>query len=513
MGAGTVDSVPASTRLPRGGDGKRTVLVFGDQLNRKIGALAEADPATSRILLVESEQLLAAGRHRQRNHLVIAAMRRFAGELTEAGFEVDRRRSPSVRAGVEEHATRYGSPPMVATEANSRRARALCARLGIEQVTSNQFLCHPEEFAGWAKARSALRLEDFYRWNRARHGYLMDGDGPVEGRWNFDHDNRRPPPKDPSIFVPPPTSPLDDLDRDVIASLPAMPGAEPTGLWATSREEALARLDHFLDHGLEHFGPYEDAMTTASWHLAHSVLSPYLNLGLLLPGEVCDAVVDRYWQGRVPINSAEGFIRQVVGWREYVWGLYWLWPDHVESNALGHQRDLPPMFTGEADTDLVCLAETVGALDERAWVHHIPRLMVLSNFANLYGINPRQVMDWMAARYIDGAEWVMVPNVMGMALWADGGRMATKPYVSGGAYLNRMSDYCRRCRFDPKRRVGDDACPFTTLYWDFLAEHEDVLASSGRMAQPMAGMRRLSNLDDVRAQAVDVRRRIAVGEI
>jgi deoxyribodipyrimidine photolyase-related protein len=285
------------------------------------------------------------------------------------------------------------------------------------------------------------------------------------------------------------------------------------GLWATSRAEALTRLRHFLDHELSRFGRYEDAMTWRSWNLAHSMLSPYLNLGLLLPGEVCDAVEAQYRAGEVPINSAEGFIRQVVGWREYVWGLYWLWPELAEADALGHDRPLPPAFTREAGTGMRCLADVLDGLEHRAWVHHIPRLMVLSNIANLYGIEPQQVMEWMLDRYVDGAEWVMVPNVMGMGLWADGGRMASKPYISGGAYIDRMSDYCGDCPYNPRLRTGDDACPFTTLYWDFLARHEERLAGNHRLARPLASMRRLADLDAVRARARDVVRGIREGRI
>ncbi len=486
--------------------GRRSILVFGDQLNRRIGALADADPDDTRILLVESEQLLAAGRHRQRNHLVVTAMRRFADELTTAGFEVDRRRSATMRVGIEEHRTEFEPDEVVATEPNSRRARTLCADLGIEQVPSNQFLCHHDDFASWADGQSGMKLKDFYRWNRSRLGYLMDGGGdggaePAGGRWNFDHDNREPPPDDASIFASPPTSRLDEIDDGVLESLPDTHGAAPVGIWPTSRRAALARLNHFLDHNLENFGRYEDAMTSQSWHLAHSLLSPALNIGLLMPDEVCDAVEERYRDGRVPINSAEGIVRQIIGWREYVWGLYWLWPDHADSNTLNHRRELPPMFTGEAGTDMACLADTFAGLDERAWVHHIPRLMLLSNMANLYGIHPRRVMEWMSDRYIDAAEWVMVPNVMGMALWADGGRMATKPYVSGGAYINRMSDYCPSCRYNPRKRTGDDACPFTTLYWDFMARHRDRLADNHRMARPLANLDRLSDVDEVRDQA------------
>lgn len=491
-----------------------TILVFGDQLNRRLGALAAAQPGEATVLLVESDALLGLGRHVQRNHLVITATRRFARELAAEGFDVDLRRAPTLRAGIEAHRAEHQSEQVRATEPNSRRARALCDALGIEQVRSDQFLCHHDDFARWAGGKKSLRMEDFYRWTRARLGYLMDGDGPAGGRWNLDAENREPPPADLSVFAEPPSDPLDELDAEVLASLPPdLPGAAPVGWWATSRAGALARLDHFVEHNLERFGRYEDAMTSGSWHLAHSVLSPYLNLGLLLPGEVCDAVEARYRAGGIPLASAEGFIRQVIGWREYVWGLYWLWPDHAEANALDHHRPLPPMYTGDAVTRMACLADTFAGLHERAWVHHIPRLMLLSSFANLYGAEPRAVLRWMSDTYIDAAEWVMVPNVMGMALWADGGRMATKPYVSGGAYVNRMSDYCKGCPYDPKRRTGPDACPFTSLYWDFLARHRDRLGRSNRMAQPLANLSRLSDLPEVRAEATRMIAEAAAGRL
>jgi len=490
-----------------------TVLVFGDQLNRRIGAMRGAEPGEHRVLLVESEARLRPRQHVQRLHLVVTAMRRFAAELRAAGFEVDLRRAPTMADGICAHVDEVGPGRIVATEPNSRAARALCERLGVEQVRSDQFLRHHDEFAAWADGRRSLKMEDFYRWTRADLGYLMDGDQPVGGRWNLDAENREPPPDDVSIFSEPPRSTLDDLDEEVLAALPDAPGAAPSGWWATSRRAALARLRRFVDHELVRFGTYEDAMSSRSWSLAHSVISPYLNLGLLLPAEVCDRVEEAYRSGDVPLNSAEGFIRQVIGWREYVWGLYWLWPDHAESNALGHERPLPPMFTGEARTDMACLADTFEGLHERAWVHHIPRLMLLSNIANLLGVHPRHVLDWMSDTYVDAAEWVMVPNVMGMALWADGGRMATKPYVSGGAYVNRMSDHCGGCRYDPRKRTGDDACPFTTLYWDFLARHREVLSGNNRMARPLANLDRLSDLPEVRARAAEVVEAAERGEL
>jgi deoxyribodipyrimidine photolyase-related protein len=254
-------------------------------------------------------------------------------------------------------------------------------------------------------------------------------------------------------------------------------------------------------------------MTSTNWHLAHSMLSPYLNLGLLLPAEVCDAVEAAYREDRIPINSAEGMIRQVIGWREFVWGIYWLWPDQYDSNQLGNQRPLPPSWTGEASTEMACLSHSLEGVEERGWLHHIQRLMVLANFANLYGIEPALVRDWMRERFVDGADWVMGPNVMGMGMWADGGRMSTKPYVSGGAYINRMSDYCRDCRFDPKQRTGPDACPFTTLYWDFLDRHRQQLEPNGRMARQFNTLDRLADKAELRGRAATVIEEISVGRL
>ena len=247
--------------------------------------------------------------------------------------------------------------------------------------------------------------------------------------------------------------------------------------------------------------------------MAHSMLSPYLNLGLLHPREVCDAAEAAYRSGRVPIQSAEGFVRQVIGWREYVWGVYWLWmPEYAAANGLNAGRDLPPLFR-DGETDMRCVAETLTAVHEHGYAHHIQRLMVLGNLALLAGVVPQQMVDWMWASFVDGAEWVMLPNVLGMSLHADGGRMATKPYAAGGNYINRMSDYCRDCRFDPKRRTGTDACPFTTLYWGFLDRNQSVLSGNHRMARQLQAARKLADMAEVRARATEVLAQLDGGEL
>ena len=491
--------------------------MLGDQLHRRIPPLADRRPGEVRVLLVESEAALARRDwHRQRLHVVLASMRRFAAELASEGFAVDLRRAPTLRAGLDAHVAEHRPTRVVAMEASSWDGRRMLEAAGVDVVRSDRFLCPADEFAEWAGGRSGrLTMEDFYRWQRRRLGILMDGDEPAGGRWNFDADNREPPPRDGRAWPAAVTSRLDDLDAEVLAGLPDHAvGADPVGIWPTSRRAALARLRTFVDEALPRFGPHEDAMLAGEWRLAHSLLSSALNIGLLHPAEVVDAVEDAYRSGAVPIASAEGFIRQVIGWREYVWGLYWLWmPEYRDRDELGADRPLPAAWRGGATTDMACLANVLAKVDEYGWAHHIERLMVLGNLALLAGTRPAEVVDWMTARFVDGAEWVMLPNVVGMALHADGGMMATKPYAAGGAYINRMSDHCRGCRYDPKRRVGDDACPYTTLYWDFLARHRGRFAANHRMARQVAGLDRLGDLDAVRARAAEVRAGLDAGTV
>lgn len=495
-----------------------TVWILGDQLRRDTGPLARRRPGEVRVLLVESDAKIGTGRwHRQRLHVVLASMRRFAAELREEGFSVDHRRAPSLRAGLDAHRAEFSPDGVTAMSPMSWDGLQMLERAGVDIVPNDQFLCSAERFAGWAEKRKSLRMEDFYRWQRTRMGVLMDGDGPVDGRWNFDADNREPPPRDGRSWPEPIVDPLDEVDARVIVDIarrsPDSFGAAPTGLWATTRAGALARLHHFVDEVLPLFGPHEDAMLRDEWHLAHSMLSPYLNLGMLHPGEVIAAAETAYREGRVPIASAEGFIRQIIGWREYVWGLYWLWmPSYRSENALDASAPLPAAFTG-ASTDMACVAHTLAQLDERAWLHHIERLMILGNLSLTSGAQPRAVVDWMWKSFVDGAEWVMLPNVIGMALYADGGRMATKPYASGGAYIKRMSDHCGSCRFDPGKRIGEHACPYTSLYWDFLARNEAVLRPNNRLGNQLGTMRKLKDLDAVRERAVEIRQRLADGSL
>ena len=491
-----------------------TVLVLGDQLNRRIASLADREPGDTQVLMVESDELLQRGRyHRQRLHLVMAGMRKFAAQLEVAGLAVDYRQAPSLRAGIEAHRAERRPAQITAMEPMSWRGQQALQRWGVELVRSNQFLCHYDQFAKWADGRKRLVMEDFYREQRQRLGYLMDGDEPSEGRWNWDSENREPPPDD-ATWPLRPTSALDDVDREVIADIGSRGfGAEPDGAWATTRRAALARLRHFVGEVLPRFGTHQDAMVTGQWSMAHSLLSPYLNLGLLFPDEVCDAAEEAYRAGDVPIASAEGFIRQIIGWREYVWGIYWLlMPQYAEENHLGADRPLPPAF-GDGDTHMACLADTLRSVDDHGYAHHIQRLMVLGNLALVAGVDPQAMVTWMRESFVDGADWVMVPNVVGMALWADGGQMATKPYAAGGNYINRMSDYCGDCRYNPRQRTGDDACPFSTLYWDFLRRNRSKLAGNHRIARQLAAARDLSDMDEVQKRATEVLDLLDRGEL
>jgi deoxyribodipyrimidine photolyase-related protein len=505
-----------------------TVWVLGDQIDRRASPLRDRVPGDCRVLLVESSAKLSSKRwHVQRLHVVLSAMAHFADELRTEGFDVDHRAAPSLAAGVAEHVAQHHPSAVIAMEPMSWRGRELLERTAVllrgsfgvplEVVPNDQFVCRHEDFARWADGRGRLVMEDFYRWQRMRTGVLMTADGPVGGRWNYDDENREPPPRDGRAWPSIEPFELDRIDRAVLDRIDGRGGAwgdPPSGLWPVTRAQALVRLVDFVAHGLAPFGAHEDAMLRGEWKLAHSALSSSMNIGLLHPSEVIEAAAQAYERGAAPINSVEGFIRQVLGWREYVWGVYWYrMPTYAAENALGARRPVPPVLLGDSATDMACVRHVVENVRARGYAHHIERLMVLGNLALTGGVDPAAMTEWMWATFVDGAEWVMLPNVIGMALYADGGLMATKPYAAGGAYINRMSDHCRGCRYDPRRRVGADACPYTTLYWDFLARHRSTLSSNHRMARQLGALDRLADLPATRARAVEVLDLLDRGEL
>jgi deoxyribodipyrimidine photolyase-related protein len=352
-------------------------------------------------------------------------------------------------------------------------------------------------------------MENFYRAQRVRLNILMNNGKPEGDSWNYDAENRLPPPKNYK-YPEPLYHSTDSIDEQVLSEL----NYKSSGAWGTTRSAALKQLDHFLENNLKNFGPYEDAVAADSWSMHHSLLSPYLNNGLLTADEVVAAIIEKYQSGEIPIASAEAVIRQIIGWREYINGMYWyLGEDYRDVNQLNANRKLLPLFTDSTKTKMNCLSNVVADVEARSWTHHIPRLMILSNLALITSVNPQEFLDWMRENFIDAADWVMVPNIIGMAVHADGGTLMTKPYAAGGAYISRMTQYCKGCAYDPKTRSADDSCPFTTLYWDFLDRNRDLFIKNHRMSQQVNGLKRLADLPELRVRAKHVLDGLSAGTI
>ncbi|RKT35226.1 deoxyribodipyrimidine photolyase-related protein [Roseovarius halotolerans] len=492
---------------------KRLVLVLGDQLSAGLSALAAADKAHDLIVMAEvADETGYVPHHPRKIALVLSAMRHFAAELESDGWQVaytrldDPDSSGSITGELLRRAGAHDASTVIATTPGEwRLIRALeDAPLSVTLLPDDRFIASSGEFDDWAEGRKELRMEWFYRMMRRKTGLLMEGDAPAGGKWNFDHDNRKP--AAPDLFR---TAPLrfepDTMTQEVLDLVGARFGDNFGTLlpfhYGATRADALAALDHFLRHQLAGFGDTQDAMLEGDPVLNHSLLSPYLNLGLLGPLEICQRVEAEWQAGRVPINAAEGYIRQIIGWREYMRGIYLReGPDYTAQNALGHDRALPAMFWG-GETHMNCVSHAVVQTRDLAYAHHIQRLMVTGNFALLAGVDPAQVHEWYLSVYIDAFEWVEAPNTIGMSQFADGGIIASKPYVSSGNYIDRMSDYCAGCAYKVKDKTGPTACPFNLLYWDFLIRHRERFARNPRMGpiyrtwERMDETRRASVLD------------------
>lgn len=484
-----------------------TALILGDQLMRDNPALAGA----GRVLFVETTGTARPRRaHRRRMHLVLSGMRHFAEELRQAGAleVVERRGMRSLEAGLE------GFDDVVCAAPNSAGGRRALERLGAVQVESNQFLTAPKSFAAWAEGRPRLVMEDFYREQRHRFGVLLDDDGRPEGkRWNWDRENRRPPTS--GLRAPDPyRPPEDEIDAQVRADIDAagleLFGEDGPRQFAVTPAEAERALASFVDDRLARFGPWQDAMVEGERFLYHSLLSVPMNLGVLAPLTAVRAAEGAYRRGDAPLASVEGFIRQIIGWREWVWGMYWLradrWP---ERNALDARLPLGDAYWG-GRTGWKCLDSVVDGVVSTGYAHHIERLMVLGTIGLTSGIEPWQLVRWFQSAFVDGAEWVMAPNAAGMALFADGGEMMTKPYAAGGNYINRMSDHCDGCRFSPSEKHGPRACPVTALYWDFVDRHADVLGANRRTRRAVTMLERF---DAPTRAAVSARAAVARDEL
>ena len=471
----------------------RLVLVLGDQLTDRIAALREGDPETDVVVMAEvADEATYVAHHPKKIAFCLAAMRHFAQHLKDVGWTVDYTRldddepHSSINGALLAAADRYKTQEVIATRPGEwRLIEALDdLPLKVQQLEDDRFIASHAEFDSWAEGRKELRMEWFYRDMRRKTGLLMNGDKPEGGKWNFDHDNRKPAP-DAVDFGGPMQFAPDEITEEVL-NLVESRFSENFGtlrpFWfAVEQAQARRALTYFIQGALPKFGDFQDAMLADNKFLWHSVLSMYLNAGLLDPLEICEAAEAAYRTGDVPLNAAEGFIRQIIGWREYMRGIYFReGPDYPRRNMLNHQRKLP-WFYWSGETDMRCIAKTVEQTRDEAYAHHIQRLMVTGNFALLAGIDPYQVHEWYLAVYADAYEWVEAPNVIGMSQFADGGIVGSKPYVSSGNYINRMSDYCGECAYSANTKSGEGACPFNLLYWNFLDRHRDRFEANPRM--------------------------------
>ena len=494
-------------------------VVLGDQLTPRLSALEGLDPARDRVLMMEvMAECTYVPHHPQKIILILSAMRHFARALEARGVAVDYIRlddtanTQSFAREVARAVARHRPKRIIATHPGEWRvlqdmeAWEKTLGLPVEIRPDHRFICDLPRFRTWAKGRKQYRMEFFYRDMRRETGLLMEGDEPAGGAWNYDAENRAALP----AGVTPPAAPRfapDEITRDVMALVRTRFGthfgAAENFAWPVTARDAEAALQAFIRDRLPRFGDYQDAMAADQPFLFHSLISTSLNIGLLDPRAICVAAEQAWRDGLAPLNAVEGFIRQIIGWREYVRGLYWLlMPGYAEGNALSAKRPLPAFYWG-AETSMRCMSQAVGQTRDHAYAHHIQRLMITGNFALIAGLDPAEVNRWYLSVYADAFDWVELPNTQGMALYADGGVMASKPYAASAAYINRMGDYCRGCAHDAKDAVGPRACPFNFLYWDFIARHAEDFARNPRMAMPVMGLRKLKpeKLAAMRAKA------------
>ncbi|NRG18126.1 cryptochrome/photolyase family protein [Rhizobiales bacterium] len=494
-------------------------FVPGDQLSRCISSLDDLESGDVVLMCEVMEEATYVRHHKKKIAFILSAMRHFAEGLKEDGVNVDYIRlddpenTGSFAGELKRAVARHGPDRVIVTHPGEWRVfedmKKWEADLGIpvEIRVDSRFFATPKDFRQFAKGRKELRMEWFYRDMRRKTGLLMDGDKPAGGAWNFDKENRKSLPE--NVKLPdPPVFESDETTREVIRLVDSRFDGhmgEAQGMnFPVTRDEALTALDHFIETCLPSFGDYQDAMKEGAPFLFHSLLSAPLNAGLLCPEEICRKAEDAWRGGRAPINAVEGFIRQILGWREYVRGIYWLkMPDYRKGNFFGAKRDLP-WFYWSGETDMACMAAAICETWENAYAHHIQRLMVTGNFALLAGIDPAQVEEWYLAVYADAYEWVELPNTHGMALFADGGLMASKPYAASGNYIDRMSDYCADCRYSAKSKDPESLCPFNALYWDFMARNRDKLEGNPRLGMVY---RTFDRMDEARVDMLRKRAR------
>ena len=472
----------------------RLILVLGDQLSENIAALRAARRGDVIVMAEVAEEASHVPHHPKKIALIFAAMRKFAATLREGGWDVrysaldDPGNTGSIPGELLRRAEETGAEEVVTTQPGDWRLIAAldAAPLTVTQLEDDRFLASHRMFQGWAEGRKTLRMEYFYREMRKATGYLMEDGEPAGGQWNFDSENRKPPPEGVGYSGPMQFTPDDTVEAvlDMVETRFASNFGQARPFWfATDHAQARQHLARWVREGLPDFGTYQDAMLDGNRFLYHSFIALYMNIGLLDPREVCEAAEKAWRDGAAPINAVEGFIRQIIGWREYMRGLYYLQgPDYTRRNALGHDRDLPDLFWG-GETRMRCLSRTIEQTRDEAYAHHIQRLMVTGNFALLAGVEPAQIHDWYLAVYADAYDWVMAGNTIGMTQFADGGLVASKPYVSSGNYIAKMSDYCKHCAYKVKDKTGPNACPFNLLFWHFMDRHRPRFENNPRMAQ------------------------------
>ncbi|MEM9006904.1 MAG: cryptochrome/photolyase family protein [Cyanobacteria bacterium P01_F01_bin.86] len=490
------------------------IWVLGDQLWQNQSALLaqQENSRATPVILIESLQHIRQRRyHKQKLILVWSAMRHFAADLQHAGWPVTYAIAADFDRPLQQWIADHRITSLHVMEPSDRPfaqwLQTLDLPCDLKIIPNNHFLWSVDAFKQWADQRQRLLMESFYREGRKRLNVLMAGKNPIGDQWNYDKQNRKPP-KGKLNTPEPLTFPPDEITQAVIKTVNTLEcptfGESDSFSWAVTRNQALQVLNHFIQTRLSMFGPYQDAMVTGEDTMWHALLSPYLNIGLLQPQEVIAAVEHTYQEHGLPLNSVEGFIRQVMGWREYMRGLYWHVDDeYFQRNYFGHDRPLPDFFW-QGDTAMNCLHQVLDQVRRTGYAHHIQRLMILANFALIAGLQPQAVEDWFHAAFIDAYDWVMQTNVLGMGLFADGGTLASKPYAASANYINRMSDYCQGCRYNPKQRTGEDACPFNFFYWDFLDRHREKLQSQGRMSFILKNLDKMKpeELAEIRDRAV-----------
>lgn len=507
-------------------------LILADQLSEFLASLEGVDKQRDTIMLCEvMEEASYVPHHPKKIAFLFSAMRHFAADLEAKGIAVryvkleDAKNLGSFTGEMQRAVSELKPEKLIVTEAGEYRVLEMMKswqkllNIPVEIFPDTRFLATHEAFAAWAKDKKQLRMEFFYREMRKKYSILMEADGkPTGGEWNYDKENRKPPKAgmtSPKRISHKKTTITCEVLKLVKEKFSHHFGTLEPFHYAVTREQALMEMDHFIQELLPQFGDYQDAMVAGEPYLYHSLISSYLNAGLLLPLDICKRAEAAYRAGRAPLNAVEGFIRQILGWREYIRGIYWhFMPEYGELNALDSTRPLPEFYWG-SKTNMFCISETVRHTRDHAYSHHIQRLMITGNFALLAGLDVKAVQKWYLAVYSDAYEWVEMPNTLGMSLFGDGGVVASKPYAASGKYIHRMSNYCEKCKYDPDEMTGDNACPFNALYWDFLIRHADTFRGNQRMPYVFSTWDKFApeKQQAIRNQAATTLKRMAEGTL